>query len=534
MEGRAGQSGAVEYCGTDVINRELERVDTNLRDMRDDLMSHISELKCRVTCLELGMVDSNLRSVGEPWNATGRPEEDEEAERREDGVPLKTFWFQSSLEPLRGRSPRADVLQGLSADAVKMLEGKDAQQRAAIQELRVEMDERERSHQLHLRNMREHLRVLEETFEGRNDHVESVTETFSERLDVVTKCNHHAIKLVAQDLRKIVYGEVEHDNDLMTTDYLPEENAPSNEPRVSWTTETLTHLTAATHTYAVRETMWDVVLFLGIRRILNVQGTLGLVIGVLLNVIIQVMICLFVFRMAINEQGQAEDLRTEASQWAEMTDEDVVTHVCQKDFLLSTHFQQFNLYSTFAAYVDTQGSILCIFITAMFMLHVCVELRKLCDFVRAISALPRGSTTVIRAQLKRFSLESITTARLVVVAPLVLLQFLIASILLVTGTLWLVSTKSSEDLILNGLALTYIMDIDEQVYQFWCPRQIRAIVENLHPLMLQSSSPQTQVAKIFAPPALTGLFVTVTYLGFIQPHLEMIHSVMVAMCGSGH
>merc|ERR1712136_187413 len=54
-----------------------------------------------------------------------------------------------------------------------------------------------------------------------------------------------------------------------------------------------------------------------------------------------------------------------------------------------------------------------------------------------------------------------------------------------TRDAWLAATETPEELLLNSVALAYVLEVDEVLYQIMCPRKIRAIISQLQPLEYQ-------------------------------------------------
>lgn len=63
-----------------------------------------------------------------------------------------------------------------------------------------------------------------------------------------------------------------------------------------------------------------------------------------------------------------------------------------------------------------------------------------------------------------------------------IVQCAIAVLLLVAGIEWLTSTTEIVELLLNGVALSYIMDIDELFFRVFMPRKLASLMSLLEPL----------------------------------------------------
>lgn len=65
------------------------------------------------------------------------------------------------------------------------------------------------------------------------------------------------------------------------------------------------------------------------------------------------------------------------------------------------------------------------------------------------------------------------TVRVLIYVTIIIPKILICGFLLVIGCRWLAATESFADLILNALALEFVLDIDEHLYERICPEVMR-------------------------------------------------------------
>merc|ERR1719434_568653 len=87
---------------------------------------------------------------------------------------------------------------------------------------------------------------------------------------------------------------------------------------------------------------------------------------------------------------------------------------------------------------------------------------------------------------KNFAITEIPTRRVIWVIGVGAVQLVIALTLMIYGALWLVVSTKNTDLFLNTLALTYIMDIDELIFQAIVPREVHYVITNTEGLQLKN------------------------------------------------
>merc|ERR1712127_718346 len=103
-----------------------------------------------------------------------------------------------------------------------------------------------------------------------------------------------------------------------------------------------------------------------------------------------------------------------------------------------------------------------------------------------------------------------------------LLQVAIAVCLLVSGSLWLVYTPSIADLILNAVALSYVMQCDELIYNVMVPSKVKTMIRAMEPLALKSERDLRERSPSAPPrsvPVSLGMFAFVGIISivFIKP-----------------
>jgi hypothetical protein len=126
-----------------------------------------------------------------------------------------------------------------------------------------------------------------------------------------------------------------------------------------------------------------------------------------------------------------------------------------------------------------------------------MELRKCGSYIRAILKVKRGVTKIdyttqddedagedVDAGPEVLTIVSISQRRLITLLVVAGLRIILALWILVCGSIWLASTRNIQDLVLNSVGLTFILDIDEVVYHTVLTFETRTLFEEIEPLPL--------------------------------------------------
>jgi len=128
--------------------------------------------------------------------------------------------------------------------------------------------------------------------------------------------------------------------------------------------------------------------------------------------------------------------------------------------------------------------------------------------------------------IRKFSILTIPTHRVVWAWSLRAMQLCICLVLLVYGSLWLIATTHIPDLVLNAIALSFITRIDEIMY-VTIPRELRTLVQHTEGLPLPSSGPRVVRPLVtLGALILCGLLVGLCLL----PHAQSVRSAVDALC----
>lgn len=293
--------------------------------------------------------------------------------------------------------------------------------------------------------------------------------------------------------------------------------------------------------YHLRETVWDAALLLGFSGIGFVANCM-LFIGLLANITVQLLFCLIAAYLPSERNYFTEDATSAMSDWHSLTSLDTRIRVCSLDETLSTDYHQ---WSTLADATDysrpfvfpnvQQGPVLCCIVLIAWTLCSVAAMRSCVDFVVAVhnACDPTSQVMCIEYRLQRFTLSRVPVMRVVWADVLGILQACIAVVLLYFGAMWLIATTKTSDLVLNAVALTYIMEIDELVFLTVVPRQVSIVISNLHPLDLRRRTSRIPLGvPIRALCSLVAIFLFVFGMTFaLSQHVANVDSVVTAMCG---
>merc|ERR1719482_2084143 len=88
-------------------------------------------------------------------------------------------------------------------------------------------------------------------------------------------------------------------------------------------------------------------------------------------------------------------------------------------------------------------------------------------FQLACVKLPRSGETVLQDQVGENTCRFVTIAytRLAWISTVNIVRFSLGIWLLVLGSQWLIYTPDLQDIVLNGVALSFIRDVDECLYE---------------------------------------------------------------------
>uniref|UniRef100_A0A7S1AD67 H(+)-exporting diphosphatase n=1 Tax=Noctiluca scintillans TaxID=2966 RepID=A0A7S1AD67_NOCSC len=108
------------------------------------------------------------------------------------------------------------------------------------------------------------------------------------------------------------------------------------------------------------------------------------------------------------------------------------------------------------------------------------------------------------------------------------MQLLVAGTLLVAGLQWLGSTTDIVELLLNGVALAYIMEIDELTYNVLVPTKVATLIRRMEPMDVNWPMELPLRSLLMTVPLTITL--TIFMVNVLQPHAQAVSEVQQALC----
>eukprot|EP00927_Polykrikos_kofoidii_P067499 TRINITY_DN6298_c0_g1_i5.p1 TRINITY_DN6298_c0_g1~~TRINITY_DN6298_c0_g1_i5.p1 ORF type:complete len:721 (+),score=85.29 TRINITY_DN6298_c0_g1_i5:190-2352(+) len=301
--------------------------------------------------------------------------------------------------------------------------------------------------------------------------------------------------------------------------------------------------------YAVLESVWDAVLILHDSRI-GLGASIMLILAIILNCVLQLFLCFVLFSMPgfvpqsserpfaalvgemrtwrLTEGHKLDNLRLDGV--------NLVSRVCGGDGSLSSSQAQANILEEINVYLNLERNqfestflrskgpllaIVCIFFHCMTMLG---ELRDISQLAFAVLALPRAHRTEFSEDR---AILAISISNLAYILTAVFLRVIIALALLLVGTEWLAGTSAITDLILNTVALSFVLELDSLLFNAIVPKGVQKAVAEVAPLKFKR--PRWNLDALI--PLVGGLVVVwASFYTLIQPNMEDMINVKFELC----
>lgn len=164
------------------------------------------------------------------------------------------------------------------------------------------------------------------------------------------------------------------------------------------------------------------------------------------------------------------------------------------------------------------------------------EIWSAMQFAFALSALPRGVTHVNKVRERdeyhgHMILISISSTRYLFMMLVTSVRVAVALALLVFGAKMLAYTAELMEIILNVVALSFVMECDELIFANFAPLSIKALVRSMAPLPRQ----HRVFHGVDAMPVLNVLFIIVVFAVvwqfYVTPSMAVMRVVQHTLCG---
>jgi len=308
--------------------------------------------------------------------------------------------------------------------------------------------------------------------------------------------------------------------------------------------------------YEIRESIWDAAFFIGLSA-LGCGGSVVMFLLLLCNTGCQLLFC-FVVANNFGESKLSDITMEGLRKWRDhiahdvrqldsLTDTSLASRVCSEEgrMYLAVSENQADMVETIDAYRGQggtlsafgsipEGSIICVLAVLCWYLWIATDIHVVVDRCRALLAVKRGLWCHIAftGNKNKVEMRTMSGFRASLGVLLSMLQLIVALILGYSGTFWLVFTLSTEDLLLNAVALSFVMDIDELIFSSLAPHSTRDFVRNLKPF---KSPPRMQYRGIDAQTTFIT-FATVACLCYavtsiLMPEIRKLDVIEDLICG---
>ena len=304
----------------------------------------------------------------------------------------------------------------------------------------------------------------------------------------------------------------------------------------TWGTIGVTEMFAEANTTKLKESSWDMCLFMFYPP-LGLATNILVVICVALNCFLQLAFTYMVVNFIATGSRDLDMLANDFVEWHAQAGLEERSLVCAGRHVLGTGYGQMTTYAEYQEYTGTggfaPGVFLAFVVCTAWTLAVLKVVGDVVDKVKAVLPLSDRKCGVMEIIVDEtgFTLERIPVARCCFFIIMCSVQLVVAVTLLVAGVSWLGKTTELVEVLLNGIALAYIIDIDELSYCVLAPPKLRIIMRLLAPLKVNwPLNIPVRTASLSVPLVVTMVIVGQVLLG---PQTEDLLLVLDALCPSG-
>eukprot|EP00747_Dinoflagellata_sp_TGD_P116026 gnl/TRDRNA2_/TRDRNA2_172274_c0_seq32.p1 gnl/TRDRNA2_/TRDRNA2_172274_c0~~gnl/TRDRNA2_/TRDRNA2_172274_c0_seq32.p1 ORF type:complete len:605 (+),score=85.47 gnl/TRDRNA2_/TRDRNA2_172274_c0_seq32:31-1815(+) len=246
---------------------------------------------------------------------------------------------------------------------------------------------------------------------------------------------------------------------------------------------------------SLEPSVWDAALFVGV----DIVGTGS---SIMTGIALFINICCQVFFIIMATGPMIRDMKVnsyEVKLWRETIAHSapwhdpgmaasLVSRVCSDDGSLALSTMQTDTIHDIFLYEEPYigmpvGVLLCSCVLLVWFLTMASEFVSIWKHLYSYALLPkRWRETRFSLAGESISIKYLSYPRAAFIFCLLLLRAAIACNLLYSGSVWLCKTFSVPDLVLNGAALAFILDIDELLFDTLVPRGAENLVQQLDEL----------------------------------------------------
>eukprot|EP00747_Dinoflagellata_sp_TGD_P116019 gnl/TRDRNA2_/TRDRNA2_172274_c0_seq26.p1 gnl/TRDRNA2_/TRDRNA2_172274_c0~~gnl/TRDRNA2_/TRDRNA2_172274_c0_seq26.p1 ORF type:complete len:624 (+),score=83.53 gnl/TRDRNA2_/TRDRNA2_172274_c0_seq26:31-1872(+) len=295
---------------------------------------------------------------------------------------------------------------------------------------------------------------------------------------------------------------------------------------------------------SLEPSVWDAALFVGV----DIVGTGS---SIMTGIALFINICCQVFFIIMATGPMIRDMKVnsyEVKLWRETIAHSapwhdpgmaasLVSRVCSDDGSLAVATMQTDTMHNIILYQEVWfglpvGVLLCTFVLLVWCLTMASEFISVWKHLYSYALLPKQwQKTSFSLSGDSISVKCLSYTRFAFISVLLVVRAGIACNLLYSGSVWLCRTFSVPDLVLNGAALAFILDIDELLFSTLVPRGAENLVEQLDELPMGQ---YWQWKGLGLRPVLTitsaTIFVALMVNQELLPFYDKLMAIMMHMC----
>ena len=327
-------------------------------------------------------------------------------------------------------------------------------------------------------------------------------------------------------------------------------NSTSDVPRRTGDRELSTKLLDQSDMMKVSESVWDSCLFVGLPCV-GVGVSSSTTLRNFLKKFLQLGFTAFVFIYLLEDPVSPDTLDDllrfrlgvghSAQSGNQVTHTSMIAELCGNFGALHTTAKQTTLYEDLQSFGDA-CLFLCVLAQISWFVLTMAEMTDTGKFVLALESAPRDQTTniVVTGGCGTWDdkLQNVTVVtRLVSLSPrrrfalflfVVVPRLLIATTLGITGGWYLALATNQGELILNVVALNFVISLDEGLCRCLVPRRVCTALSNMEPLRVKSSKvpPSSSLVKF----VFLGVAVVSIYLVLLNPFFGRLFLAQRILC----
>lgn len=200
-------------------------------------------------------------------------------------------------------------------------------------------------------------------------------------------------------------------------------------------------------TYALSQSMWDVVLLIGLPEV-GQAGSIFSCLLLIINILVQ-FVFVFIVLDNFTQESFSDDVILGFRSWRRnishsskfmegITEVSLASRICNNDSGLELSGNQAVAHELLGNYITGGGSLMCILTIIMWLLTVAKEISACVSFCQAVYYLPRGNFTIINNEGN--TIESLCRKRHAIVIAITTCRFIVVISLGYAGAAWLANT----------------------------------------------------------------------------------------------